>query len=77
MVFQRLPNHSVMAPQFWMMAMIPAMAAATAAITAMIGRREIFLSLIHIKMCIRDSTCIFILWIRLDQIFIVCDLVFQ
>ena len=42
MVFHRFPNHSVMAPQFWMMAIIPAMAAATAAITAMIGRREIF-----------------------------------
>src|SRR5699024_10471899 len=32
MVFHRFPNHSVMAPQFWMMAIIPAMAAATAAI---------------------------------------------
>ena len=42
MVFQRLPNHSVIAPQFWIMAIIPAMAAATAAITAMIGRREMF-----------------------------------
>ena len=42
MVFHKFPNHSVMAPQFWIMAIIPAIAAATAAITAMIGRREIF-----------------------------------
>ena len=28
--------------RFWIMAIIPAMASATAAITAMIGRREIF-----------------------------------
>src|SRR5699024_5998657 len=39
MVFHRFLNHSVMAPQFCMMAMIPAMAAANAAITAMICMR--------------------------------------
>lgn len=39
-VCHRFPNHSVIAPQFCTMAMIPAMAAATAAITAMIGRSE-------------------------------------
>lgn len=41
-VFHRFPNHSVMAPQFWMMAMIPAMAAATAAMMPMMGSMEIF-----------------------------------
>src|SRR5699024_508042 len=38
----KLPNHSVIAPQFFTMAMIPAMAAATPAIIPITGSREIF-----------------------------------
>ena len=40
MVSHKFPNHSVIAPQFFMMAMIPTMAAATRAMMPSIGRSE-------------------------------------
>ena len=42
MVFHSSPNHCVIAPQFCIIAIIPAIAAATAAMTAIIGSIETF-----------------------------------